>query len=384
MLATRVRQKEGMFYLVNYKARDLLDRVRFISRFYFEGEELEGQGTEGEDDIVKFIAKIEKNDRAFQRGLIKRKVKDIVNFYETTHTQPLIPGTVLLFTDEKLNFEPIGKYETIGNLQEPKEKFHIIDGQHRLAGLYFFRQHHPEEIDRIEVPAIIFDKQTSDFAAEMFVIINSTHTKISKSHLVDLMEKVTWETPEKKFAAKIVKYLYEDQRSPLQYKINKLGGRSRQEKWILQSELFNEIYKLVMPNKKKKELEIEDEESLRSFFMREFDLRADRAYNLIIDFLKAVQNTMGGVWGRKGYMFTSAVTIKALIRVLGDLLQDKELRKEWRENKNEKPFEHRIAKWKELEPMFRAEGFYERFPAKGQIERVRRIHTELKRAIGLS
>jgi hypothetical protein len=32
---------------------------------------------------------------------------------------------------------------------------------------------------------------------------------------------------------------------------------------------------------------------------------------------------------------------------------------------------------------FRSEGFYERFPAKGQIERVGRIHRELGRAIGV-
>jgi hypothetical protein len=32
---------------------------------------------------------------------------------------------------------------------------------------------------------------------------------------------------------------------------------------------------------------------------------------------------------------------------------------------------------------FRAEGFYERFAAKGQIERVARIHRELSRAAGL-
>jgi hypothetical protein len=31
----------------------------------------------------------------------------------------------------------------------------------------------------------------------------------------------------------------------------------------------------------------------------------------------------------------------------------------------------------------RSEGFYERFPAKGQIERVGRIHRELGRAIGI-
>jgi hypothetical protein len=33
---------------------------------------------------------------------------------------------------------------------------------------------------------------------------------------------------------------------------------------------------------------------------------------------------------------------------------------------------------------FRAEGFYERFPAKGQVERVRRIHLELTRTRGLA
>ena len=32
---------------------------------------------------------------------------------------------------------------------------------------------------------------------------------------------------------------------------------------------------------------------------------------------------------------------------------------------------------------FRSEGFYERFPAKGQIERVGRIHRELARAAGI-
>ena len=32
---------------------------------------------------------------------------------------------------------------------------------------------------------------------------------------------------------------------------------------------------------------------------------------------------------------------------------------------------------------FRAEGFYERFPAKGQVERVARIHRELAKAAGI-
>ena len=50
----------------------------------------------------------------------------------------------------------------------------------------------------MEVPCVVFDGKSADFATEMFVIINSTHTRINKSHLVDLYERVSWETPEKK------------------------------------------------------------------------------------------------------------------------------------------------------------------------------------------
>ena len=39
----------------------------------------------------------------------------------------------------------------------------------------------------------------------------------------------------------------------------------------------------------------------------------------------------------------------------------------------------RLAPWSEIVRDFRSEGFYERFPAKGQVERVARIHRELGR-----
>jgi hypothetical protein len=43
----------------------------------------------------------------------------------------------------------------------------------------------------------------------------------------------------------------------------------------------------------------------------------------------------------------------------------------------------RLAPWTEQVRGFRNEGFYERFPAKGQIERVARIHRELARFAGI-
>ena len=363
MLATRIIQKEGTFYFIAYKAADLLDRVNFSSRYYFEGEQIEADEP-GDDEVARFIAGIEKSEKSFQRLLNRRKVRQIVNFYETAVSQPLIPGTILLFTDETLRFRRSDSSDSIGFLSEPEGKFLIIDGQHRLAALHFFRQRHPELIGQVEVPCVLFDGKSADFATEMFVIINSTHTRINKSHLVDLYERVSWETPEKKFAAKLVNHLYEESDSPLRYRINRLGGRSRQEKWILQSEVFNEIYKIVQTN--------------RRFFDERFQMRADRAYALVRDYLRGVREVMEAVWGdNEKFMFTRDVTLKALFRVLGDLIRNRKLVQQWADERSGKPFATVVRPWADLVREFRAEGFYERFPAKGQVERVRSIHRRL-------
>ena len=370
MLATRITQKEGVFYFVAFKAVDLLDHVSFSSRYYFDGERIEADEP-GDDEVAKFIAGIEKSEKSFQRLLNRRKIRQIVNFYETAVNQPLIPGTILLFTDETLRFRRSDSSESVGFLSEPNGHYLIIDGQHRLAALHFFRQKHPDQTNRIEVPCVLFDGKSADFATEMFVIINSTHTRINKSHLVDLYERVSWETAEKKFAAKLVNLLYEEADSPLRYRINRLGGRSRQEKWILQSEVFNEVYKVVMAN--------------RRFFEERFQMRADRTYDLVRDYLKAVRDVMESVWGENDkFMFTRDVTLKALFRVFGDLLRNRKIVQGWDEERSAKAFTSVVKPWTELTREFRADGFYERFPAKGQVERVRRIHVKLTQALNLS
>jgi len=363
MLATRVIQKEGTFYFIAYAATELLDRVSFSSRYYFEGEQIEADEP-GDDEVARFIAGIERSEKSFQRLLNRRKIRQIINFYETAVSQPLIPGTILLFTDETLRFRRSVSSENMGVLSEPNGRYLVIDGQHRLAALHFFRQKHPDQIKRIEVPCVLFDGKSADFATEMFVIINSTHTRINKSHLVDLYERVSWETPEKKFAAKLVNLLYEESDSPLRYRINRLGGRSRQEKWILQSEVFNEVYKVVQGN--------------RRFFDEHFGMRADRAYGLLRDYLRAVRGAMDSVWGdNEKFMFTRDVTLKALFRVFGDLIKNRKIVQAWEEERSPEAFSATVKPWSELAREFRTEGFYERFPAKGQVERVRRIHMKL-------
>ena len=367
MLAAQIRQKDGIFYFGSYRAPELLDRVRFISRFYGDGEQIAPSRISKEDEIAQFIAKIERTDSAFQRTISHAKVRTLKNFYETAVTQPPIPGTVLLFTPEKLRFQAAPGLEGVGHLSEPQSKFLIIDGQHRLAALRFYMHDRPDDAATINVPCVIFDGRSEDFATEMFVIINSTPTRINKSHLVDLYERVSWAAPDKKFVSRLVGSLYGEGDSPLRYRINRLGGRSQQDKWILQAELFNELHRWVVRDWRRIQIAGGSRHEL------------PRYYAMVRDFLKAAERVWGEAWGQANSMVTRPVTLKAMLRVCADLAREDAEPAEGRV----KRWEERLAPWTEQVRNFRNEGFYERFPAKGEVERVSRIHKDLARAAGI-
>jgi hypothetical protein len=201
----------------------------------------------------------------------------------------------------------------------------------------------------------------------MFVIINSTPTRINKSHLVDLYERVSWAEPDRRFSARVVEMLYSEPDSPLRYRVNRLGGRSKQEKWILQAELFNEIHRWVKLAWKKIESEGADKRG------------SEQYYRMVRDFFKSAAQVWGEAWGNNNYMVTKPVTLKAMLRVCADLATQDADPEEGRVER----WRDRLAPWGEQIKSFRADGFYERFPAKGQVERVARIHRELGRAAGV-
>ena len=373
MLAMRMRQKEASFYFVSYPAKDLLEKVRFVSRFYAgRGESVGGERRKDADDVERFVEAIERSSGAFQRQLNRRKVSQIRDFYRIETRQPIIPGAILLFTAEVLPFRSISGQDRAGHLGEPDGGFLIIDGQHRLAGLHFYLDE-PDADLGIEVPCVIFDGKTADFATEMFVIINSTHTRINKSHLVDLYEKIEWSTDhEKKFASRLVRSLYEEDDSPLQYHINMLGGRSQQELWINQAQMFGEVHRVIRRRE------------ARHRFEDGRGWSRERGYAFLRDVFKSAKFHFGETWGdTKRSMVNRDVTLKAIVRVAGDLAG------EWRTRIPLGPDQFtflvsNLQPWRELVKEFRRDGFYERFPARGQVERVEKIRRRLGREIGLS
>ena len=78
-------------------------------------------------------------------------------------------------------------------------------------------------------------------------------------------------------------------------------------------------------------------------------------------------------------MVTKPVTLKAMVRVCADLAAQEGEPEEDRVNR----WSQRLLPWAGQVRTFRNEGFYERFPAKGQVERVARIHRELARSAGI-
>ncbi|MBS1124152.1 MAG: hypothetical protein H6Q90_6380, partial [Deltaproteobacteria bacterium] len=52
MLATQIRQKDSVFYFCAYPVDDILDKARFISRFYAEGApSLAGEEVAADDEV---------------------------------------------------------------------------------------------------------------------------------------------------------------------------------------------------------------------------------------------------------------------------------------------------------------------------------------------
>jgi len=91
------------------------------------------------------------------------------------------------------------------------------------------------------------------------------------------------------------------------------------------------------------------------------------------DFFKAARTVWGDAWGHARYQVTKAVALKAQVRVCGELAaRDSEP-----EEDRVARWTQRLAPWSELAADFRDEGFYERFAAKGQIERVGKIQRAL-------
>ena len=73
------------------------------------------------------------------------------------------------------------------------------------------------------MPAVVFDNLTPDQVVELFVTINSKHTKLNPSHLISLAGRRLYRDDNLAAAHDVIRTLNEDEGSPLKGSIKVLG-----------------------------------------------------------------------------------------------------------------------------------------------------------------
>ena len=308
--ALKMQQFGVQFYQASLTAKDIDKLVRFEVLNY--GEQGTAPGVRGSSHQSKvrwdlLERRIASNEKAYQRQIIRKKIDELVQYYEQCRQArdlPSIAGAVIISCDEPLKFEPIAGEPSLGILKVPEREgiLRAIDGQHRLLALHAGIEHFGDE--NFTVPAVIFDRLPEDHVVQMFVTINAKHTRLNASHLVSLSGRQLYRDESLAAAHDIVRALAEREESPLHGEIKLLGvGRGR----VAQAPLAQELKKLFAtdafgPGKKGDE------------FLQE-------ASRFFVNYLRQVAMVFGAAWAGRKYSIKTAPALRAFIRVAPDIVR---------------------------------------------------------------
>ena len=308
--ALRMQQFGVQFYQASLTAKDIDKLVRFEVLSY--GEQGTAPGVRGASRQSKvrwdlLERRIASNEKAYQRQIIRRKIDELVQYYEQCRQArdlPSIAGAVIISCDEPLKFEPMPGEPSLGILKVPEREgiLRAIDGQHRLLALHAGMEHFGDE--NFTVPAVIFDRLPEDHVVQMFVTINAKHTRLNASHLVSLSGRQLYRDENLAAAHDIVRALAEKEDSPLHGEIKLLGvGRGR----VAQAPLAQELKKLLSSDafgSGQKGEEFRDES--RRFF---------------VNYFRQVALVFGAAWNGRKYSIRTAPALRAFIRVAPDIVR---------------------------------------------------------------
>src|SRR5499427_6907313 len=312
--AIRMQQFGVQFYQASLTASDIDKLVRFEVLNYGEnsqgvrgGKQKPGEGAAPSKvnwDLLE--RRIASSDKAYQRQIIRKKIDELVQYYEQCRQArdlPSIAGAVIISCDEKLAFEPVESGSSVGRLKVPEREgiLRAIDGQHRLLALH-------ADIDQFQdedfsVPAIIFDRLPEDHVVQMFVTINAKHTRLNASHLVSLSGRQLYRDDALATAHDVVRALNDRDDSPLYGEIKLLGvGHGR----VAQAPLAQELKKLFAADVFGGRRSADPHEEAKKFF---------------VNYFKQIAVVFNAAWNGRKYAIRSAAALRAFVRVAPDVIR---------------------------------------------------------------
>ncbi len=131
-----------------------------------------------------FVSRKKDSVKGFQRLLNQKRAREIANYLDMA--KGVIPSALILSAQNsaKIRFD-----ETTSKLSFDisKDSLLVIDGQHRLYGLY------ESEID-YEIPVAIFNKLNTSSEVKLFIDINTTQKGVPTALILDIKGQAGTET----------------------------------------------------------------------------------------------------------------------------------------------------------------------------------------------
>jgi DGQHR domain-containing protein len=297
------------FYQASLTASDIDKLVRFEVLSYGEQAHPPVRAGKRRGPVSKvnwdlLERRIAASEKAYQRQIIRRKIDELVQYYEQCRQArdlPSIAGAVIISCDEPLTFEPAPGYGHIGMLKVPEREgiLRAIDGQHRLLALHADIDRFGDEL--FTVPAIIFDRLPEDHVVQMFVTINAKHTRLNASHLVSLSGRQLYRDDNLAAAHDVVRALNDRDDSPLVGEIKLLGvGTGR----VAQAPLAQELKRLFAGGTFGKGQELQDE--ARRFF---------------VNYFRQIAQVFGAAWNGHKYSIKSPTALRGFVRVAPEVVR---------------------------------------------------------------
>jgi DGQHR domain-containing protein len=362
--ALEIHQAGTTFYLARFSARDVVRLVVFTQRG--PASHKRARGRDLADHVWDALQRVPFSERSYQREIRGRKIQDIIAYYEKIEEElPLIPTPILLAAKEPIAVQPGRPLVTLQIPQEPGA-FGIIDGQHRMLALKIYVERHPQTT--FDVPVVIFSGESVPHMVELFAVINSTQTRVPRSHIYDLtLERPKHlQEPGLADAYRTVRFLNGDDASPLKGKIRMTGvGRGG---WVAQAPLVDELISLYADRRTRFQTWLDTAEKKGIFF---------RNYFL------AVQRALPGPWRyEKKYALKTSHALRAFLRASRDVL-DRAREAGGGRVPMADALGEIVGRWSALEPTFRKEEFYKTYFGSGPRRAVEMIYRRLSAELSM-
>lgn len=155
-------------------------------------------------EILEKVCYVSSRDQdpkeGFQRSLNESRAKDIANYMN--NKDGIIPSAIILSAQDTIQFS-FNKTKNTISFKENNHGFMVLDGQHRLYGLFKSGKNY-------NIPVVIFNNLTTSEEVNLFIDINTTQKGVPTTLLLDIKNLSGRETKKEEKQRKLFNLLNED------------------------------------------------------------------------------------------------------------------------------------------------------------------------------